>query len=129
MQELLLLVSLWDDEMTTTARTIQSIDYELRRIVHRLVQEYQPQRIILYGSFAKGKQNEDSDIDLLIIKETTETPLEWRIRVRRLVFQPKRKTPFSPLVLTPTELAQRLAMKDPFYCDIIAHGKVLYAGN
>jgi hypothetical protein len=35
----------------------------------------------------------------------------------------------SPLVLTPHELAQRLALGDPFYQEILQRGKVLYAGD
>jgi len=38
-----------------------------------------------------------------------------------------RGLPFSPLVITPQELAQRLEIGDPFYHEILARGKVLYA--
>jgi len=101
----------------------------LQQIVQRLVEAYRPQRIILFGSLAYGEPDGDSDIDLLIIKETDEPPLERRVHVRRLVSDPERRVPFSPLVLTPEELAQRLALDDPFYREIVRRGKVLYAGN
>lgn len=96
-------------------------------IIRRLVEGYQPQRVILFGSRAYGEPDEDSDIDLLVIKETDESPLERRIRVRRLVSDPQRRVPFSPLVLTPDELAHRLAVGDAFYQEIVRRGKVLYA--
>jgi hypothetical protein len=63
---------------------------------------------------------------LLIIKDTNETPLERRVRARQLVSEPERRIPLSPLVLTPNELAHRLALGDPFYREIVAHGEVLY---
>ena len=76
---------------------------------------------------AYGEPNDDSDIDLLVVKETTESPLERRLHVRRLVADPRRRIPFSPLVLTPDELSRRLAAGDVFYQEIMRRGKVLYA--
>ncbi len=108
---------------------IEQIERTIQQIVRRLVEGYQPQQIILFGSMAYGDPDEDSDIDLLIVKETTETPLERRTRVRQLVFDPERRIPFSSLVLTPEELARRLALGDPFYQEIVRQGKVLYARN
>lgn len=105
------------------------IQSTLQAMIGRLVQGYQPQRIILFGSLAYGEPHEDSDIDLLIIKKTDKTPLERRVDVRRLLADPKRRIPFSPLVLTPDELAQRLAAGDPFYHEITTRGKVLYAND
>ena len=99
----------------------------IERITQRLIKSYQPQRIILFGSMAYGVPSEDSDIDLLVVKETTEPPLERRLYVRRLVADPARRIPFSPLVLTPDELARRLAVGDTFYEEIMRRGKVLYA--
>jgi len=99
----------------------------IQKVVRRLVEGYQPQQVILFGSLAYGEPDQDSDIDLLIIKDTHETPLERRVRVRQLVSEPERRVPLSPLVLTPGELAQRLALDDPFYREIVAHGKVLYS--
>jgi predicted nucleotidyltransferase len=96
------------------------------QMVRRLVDEYQPERVILFGSLAYGEPDEDTDIDLLIVKETPDPPLDRRVRVRRLLTDPKRRIPFSPLVLTPRELAQRLALGDPFYREIVGEGQVMY---
>jgi predicted nucleotidyltransferase len=106
--------------------TAPDVQRTIQRVVSRLIQGYRPQQIILFGSLACGNPDQDSDIDMLIVKDTDESPLERRVRVRQLVFEPERRIPFSPLVLTPGELAQRLALDDPFYQEIIARGKVLY---
>ncbi len=103
------------------------VQSSLQHIVRQLVESYQPQRIILFGSLAYGEPDEDSDIDLLVIKDTTESPLERRVRVRQLAADPDRRIPFSPLVLTPDELAQRLRMGDAFYQEIVRRGHTLYA--
>lgn len=102
-------------------------DAAIRRIVKRIVEGYAPEQVILYGSYAYGAPDSDSDIDLLIIRETDETPRARRVRVRRLATDPKRRIPFSPLVLTPGELHHRLQMDDDFYREILNRGRVLYA--
>jgi len=113
--------------MTIAMNAVPPFEAMLQEIVMHLVEDYKPNQIILFGSFARGNAHSDSDIDLLIVKETDESPLERRVHVRRLAFQPERRIPFSPLVLTPQELDQRLAIGDPFYRDILRQGRVLYA--
>jgi predicted nucleotidyltransferase len=99
----------------------------IQNIVQKLAESYRPQRMILFGSFVYGQPNSDSDIDLLIIKDTSAPPLERRIQVRQIVADPERRVPFSPLVITPEELERRISLGDPFYRDILTHGEVVYA--
>jgi uncharacterized protein len=113
--------------METVVSVDEQIQDQLRKIVQRLVINYQPEQILLYGSVARGKSHADSDIDLLIVKETTEPPLQRRIHVRRLVAYTGRRIPFSPLVITLAELEHRLSIGDPFYLEIVESGVVPYA--
>ncbi len=113
--------------MATTRSVAPRIQATLDEMIRLLIQHYQPERIILYGSLARGDFSGDSDIDLLIIKETDETPLERRVQVRRIVAGKGQHIPFSPLVITPQELEQRLALGDPFYRQILSEGTELYA--
>jgi predicted nucleotidyltransferase len=53
-------------------------------IVERLVADYQPQKIILFGSYAYGQPDADSDIDLLIIKDTPARLLDRVFAVRQI---------------------------------------------
>ncbi|MEE8389794.1 MAG: nucleotidyltransferase domain-containing protein [Anaerolineae bacterium] len=99
----------------------------LRKIVEVLVVEYRPESIILFGSYAYGEPNSASDVDLLILKETTKSfPKRWA-DVSELVAEIVGTTPFSPLVLTPTELEERCAKGDQFFDEIMTKGRVLYA--
>lgn len=116
-----------DGPMETTVSNDEDMQTALNEIVERLIERYAPDQIVLYGSLAWGEPHADSDIDLLIVKETDETPLQRRVHVRRLVAQPDRRVPFSPLVVTPDELEQRLSLGDPFYRQILTDGTVLYA--
>jgi predicted nucleotidyltransferase len=78
----------------------RSAERAIRRIVEQVVQGYRPQRVILFGSYAYGAPGRDSDIDLLIIRETDENPWQRRVRVRRLAADPDRRIPSRPFVLT-----------------------------
>src|SRR3990170_3323184 len=90
----------------------------ISEIVEKIKKEYQPERIILFGSYAYGAPGDDSDIDLLIVKETNDRRIDRRVKVRRIVSAPKRKLPLETLVLTPKELEYRLEIGDQFFQEI-----------
>ena len=96
-------------------------------ILRKLVTEYAPQRVILFGSYAYGNPRADSDIDLLIIKETSDRFIDRWVTVRRILSDAKRSLPLDTLILTPQEVAQRLAIGDQFVAEILERGEVLYA--
>ncbi len=100
---------------------------ELNKIVKQLVDSYQPEKIILFGSYAYGQPDADSDLDLLIIKKTSERFIDRCTHVRKIVSDPRRSIAFEPLVFTPKELEERLAMGDQFIEEIVTKGQVLYA--
>ncbi len=96
-------------------------------ILERLVAGYAPQKVILFGSYAYGNPHPDSDIDLLIIKETSQRYIDRWVAVRRLLSDPQRTFPLETLVLTPGEVANRLSIGDQFLREILEKGQVLYA--
>jgi predicted nucleotidyltransferase len=100
-------------------RTIQDI-------VRRLAAEYAPEKIILFGSHAAGEPDESSDIDLLIIKNTSKRPLDRWVEVKRILRDRNRMISVSPLVYTEAEIRERLAIKDFFIQEILEGGRVLY---
>lgn len=102
---------------------------EIDKIVRKIVDGYSPEKIILFGSYAYGEPNPDSDLDLLIIKKTSERFIDRLTHVRKIVSDPKRSIPFEPIVLTPNEVKERLAMGDQFIGDIVGNGKILYSAE
>ena len=100
----------------------------LSEIVERLKSEYKPLKIILFGSYAYGNPKEDSDIDLLILKDTDKRRVDRFVWVKRIIYNPNHKIPVSPLVYTPHELEERLRMGDDFIKEIIQKGVILYEG-
>jgi len=95
-------------------------------IVEKLVRDYAPERVILFGSYAWGDPRPGSDIDLLIVKDTAERFLDRWSTVRRILSDPKRRLGLDVLVLTPPEVARRLAVRDPFIAKIVEQGELLY---
>lgn len=95
-------------------------------ITKKIVKEYNPKKIILFGSYAYGKPTDDSDIDLLIIKNTDETPMQRWLRLRRLLMTPEVMISITPFVYTEKELDERLQIKDFFIKEILKKGVVLY---
>jgi predicted nucleotidyltransferase len=96
----------------------------LREITERIVDAIDPDKVILFGSYAYGKPTLDSDIDLLVVMKSKQRPVE-RGRVISDLF-PERRFGMDILVRTPQELAHRLAMGDMFFEEITKQGKVLY---
>jgi len=106
------------------SREVQEI---IQNILERLLIEYAPQKVILFGSYAYGNPRPNSDIDLLIIKETPERFIDRWVSVRRILSDPKRTVPLETLMLTPEEVPRRLAIGDQFLAEVMEKGEVLYA--
>ncbi len=104
----------------------KSINEILTEITDRVRTGYDPERIMLYGSHAYGCPHAGSDIDIFIIKDDADRPIERRLKVRRLLRDIIREVPVSPRVYTPAEVKERLAGEDPFLIEILEKGEVLY---
>jgi predicted nucleotidyltransferase len=104
-----------------------TVGQEIEQIVRRIAEGYRPLKVILFGSYAYGEPTEDSDIDLLIVKETSERFIDRWVTVRELIADPQRRIPVEPIILTPDELDRRLSKGDQFLQEIVARGKLLYA--
>lgn len=103
------------------------IEQALNEIVRRLVADYQPEKIILFGSYAYGEPDEDSDLDMLIVKDTPDCLIDRIFIVHRLVTNAYRNIGFEPLVLTPGEIERRVQIGDQFVAEILEKGEILYA--
>ena len=93
-------------------------------ITKRIVDIYEPDLIILYGSRTKGSQRDGSDADILIIKQTDERPIDRRIRVEGMISD--RLISLDITVYTPQEFRYLFSLGSPFVEEIISEGKVIY---
>ncbi len=99
---------------------------EAKKLAKKIAEEYQPEKIILFGSAATGDVREYSDVDLLVIKNTKDRPIERDQEVLRLLNPIRTQIPVDVLVLTPGEIDWRSEAEDPFVLDVLKKGKILY---
>jgi predicted nucleotidyltransferase len=90
---------------------------EIENITAQIIKKYAPEKIILFGSAAKGELHSESDADFLIIKK--DTPLYGADRIREISKIIKRDIPVDFLIYRPDEFDKRLSMGDPFLKSII----------
>lgn len=94
----------------------------LKKISERLKKEYNAEKVILYGSYARGEETEDSDTDILVIAPANERFFERRAKVLEIVRDLYEGLALSPIVLRPEEAKKRLEMGDQFIRDILENG-------
>jgi len=101
-------------------------------MAHKIVMEitdvikkhFQPQKIILFGSYAWGKPTPDSDIDLFLIMNSKLRRDDRSVQISDLF--PTRRFPMDIIVYTPEEVERSLERGNPFTKEILSKGKVLY---
>lgn len=109
--------------MTTVAERTDRLGKVLDRMVAVLVKEYRPEKIILFGSFASGVMHEGSDLDLVIIKDTSRRPIDRQVEVYGLV---KPEVGVDLFIYTPQEFRDLESMGFSLVKEMVAKGKVLY---
>ena len=99
----------------------------MRPAIQKIVQALNPEKIVLFGSYAYGMPNPHSDVDLLVIMKTKASLKERSWAVSRLLLP--RPFPVDILVKTPKEVEKALESGDFFLKEILTRGKVLYDRN
>lgn len=93
---------------------------------NQIVDRFRPQKVILFGSFAYGLPNADSDIDLLVVMPFEGRIHDQAVKIRRGLDS---TCPIDLLVRTPEQIRERVEMEDFFMREIVEQGKVLYEEN
>jgi uncharacterized protein len=96
----------------------------ISNIVYRIATNINPDKIFLFGSYATGLANEDSDIDLLVIKETSEPKFKRSIEIQRLLIGSK--LPVDIVVYTNDEFENEKAKHYSFVNTAIKGAQLMY---
>lgn len=99
---------------------------EIQRFADRIAREFQPQRIVLFGSFARERADTDSDVDLMVVLPYGGKSREVATQIRNRL---RPSFPLDLLVRSPDQVRERIAMGDPFLREIVRDGKVLYEAD
>ena len=119
--------SRWKIPNVTPLGSDEPVSKTLPRAVKRIAETLQPEKIILFGSYAYGNPTPDSDVDLLVVMENQKSHRENYLAVSECLIP----RPFGvDIVLrTPQELSAALARGDFFVDEITRRGKILYEGE
>jgi predicted nucleotidyltransferase len=96
---------------------------DIERVAREIAEKFDPERIILFGSYAYGDPTDDSDVDMLVVMETDERPTKAAVRLRTAI---RPSFAWDLLVRHPAEIERRLRLGDWFLKRITEEGEVLY---
>jgi predicted nucleotidyltransferase len=103
----------------------ESIQEKIDKMVRRIVKKFKPEKIILFGSYARGTPTKDSDVDLLIIMPVSGSKREKRIEIGVALHDIR--IPKDIIVATPDEVERRKNLVGTIIRPALEEGKVLYA--
>ena len=96
------------------------------QVVEQIVEKFKPQKIILFGSYARGNPRPESDVDLLVVMKRSNKKINQSLEIRRhldVMFG------LDLVVYTSKRLKERVDMGDWFLRDVLKEGKVLYESS
>lgn len=95
-----------------------------------IIKQFGIEKIILFGSYAYGNPTEDSDIDLLVIKNIPESETrDFRLTLKKALWHKLGKFNYSFDIHVDNEkrIKERIILGDLFYKEIYTKGKIIYA--
>ena len=96
------------------------------QVVEQIVEKFKPQKIILFGSYARGNPRPESDVDMLVVMDTSLRDVRQAIQICQQI---EYRFGLDLIVHTPKYLAERVKMGDWFLRDVLKEGKVLYEAH
>lgn len=99
------------------------VNDRIKRVVE-CIKRYDPEKIIIFGSYARGDADEHSDLDFVVIKNTKERFLRRLIEVAKLIDNDLGKV--DVFVYTPEEFKRMIEEENPFIEQVIKEGRVIY---
>src|SRR5438270_3423630 len=94
----------------------------IRRFARQVAERFQPDKIVLFGSYAYGTPHADSDVDILVIMPAR-NQLDQANKIHLAILPP---FPLDLIVRTPKNMQWRLEEGDSFLREVVAKGRVLY---
>ena len=95
----------------------------INALVGQIVEQFNPQRVILFGSYAYGKPTIDSDVDLLVVMPHKGAPSMQAAKIRKKI---RAGFPLDLVVRSPGEIRKRLSIGDFFIKEVIERGQPIY---
>ncbi len=99
----------------------------IQDITKKIVAQFNPVQIIVFGSFARGEEHKNSDLDLLVVMNSVQDRRRTAIEIRRAL----REFSISKdiIVTTPEQLRERSQVVGTVFRPAMLDGKVIYERN
>ena len=98
-------------------------NWVIHALARQIAEKFKPEKIILFGSYARGNPRPESDVDLLVIMDASERDVQTSLDIRRELGV---SFGLDLIVYTTKRLKERVKMGDWFIRDALKEGKVLY---
>jgi predicted nucleotidyltransferase len=102
-----------------------SVDRAIQRMVRRIVRQFHPERVILFGSHARGNAGPDSDVDLLVVIPVEGQKHKKQVQIRVALHDIS--VPKDIIVTTPEDFEWRKEIPGTIEYPAAREGRVLYA--
>ena len=99
---------------------------KIKAVAQQITEQFDPNKIVLFGSHAEGCADQDSDVDLLVVLPFRGKGCRKAVEILERIRAP---FPLDLLVRTPAQVRRRIREGDFFMRDIAERGKVLYEKN
>lgn len=99
---------------------------EIKKFGRQIGEQFNAEKVILFGSHAHGSVTTDSDVDILVIGPFEGRSVDKSVEIRMKL---RPQFPVDILIRTPEKVRQRVEMGDCFMLEILEKGKVLYETN
>lgn len=96
---------------------------KIQNYAREIIERFDPEKVVLFGSYAAGHATDDSDVDLLVLMDYEGKASRQALRIRRNV---RKDFPLDLIVQSPSEAQRRLSSGDPFIAEALNSGRVLY---
>lgn len=117
-----------EDVLQDPRYPVHRIAAQLRPYLQIVVEQFHPEQVILFGSYAYGEPTPDSDVDLLIIKEITRSSISDATSIRRAVRHLRHTVanlPLDIMVRAPDDWCRRIKSGGAFHTEIANKGVTL----
>jgi len=99
---------------------------KIRRYCAAIAEAFSPERIVLFGSYAWGKPDDDSDVDLMVVMRNRRSAKRPSLEIRQRV---PAGFPVDILVRPPQEISRRLREGDSFVTEVMTRGRIMYEAS
>lgn len=105
----------------------QVTEEKIKEITRRIVQKFRPEKIVLFGSRARGDYSPESDLDLLVVQKSDLPRYRRAASIRRAIagLVPSKDV----IVFTPDEVTEWADVPNAFVTTALLEGRVLYEKN